>query len=78
VFIFKIKRNKKEVYYESMKRKPLKPIYECRCNGRLQTERFTRKDKKRGRAVKVFFFPGTNPARGENGKLHHEKKMERG
>ncbi len=24
------------VYYESMKRKLLKPIYECRCNGRLQ------------------------------------------
>ena len=30
------------VYYESMKRKLLKPIYECRCNGRLQTKRFTR------------------------------------
>ncbi len=30
-------------YYESMKRKPkIKPIYECRCNGRLQTKRFTR------------------------------------
>jgi hypothetical protein len=28
--------------YESMKRKLLKPIYECRCNGRLQTKRFTR------------------------------------
>ncbi len=26
-------------YYESMKRKLLKPIYECRCNGRLQTRR---------------------------------------
>jgi hypothetical protein len=25
-----------------MKRKLLKPIYECRCNGRLQTKRFTR------------------------------------
>ena len=41
--------NKREVffiifYYESMKRKlkPIKPIYECRCNGRLQTKRFTR------------------------------------
>ncbi len=33
-----------EVYYESMKRKLKiqKPIYECRCNGRLQTKRFTR------------------------------------
>ena len=30
------------VYYESMERKQLKPIYECRCNGRLQTKRFTR------------------------------------
>ncbi len=30
------------VYYESMKRKlKIKPIYECRCNGRLQTNRFT-------------------------------------
>ncbi len=29
------------VYYESMKRKlKIKPIYECRCNGRLQTKRF--------------------------------------
>ena len=28
--------------YESMKRKLLKPIYECRCTGRLQTKRFTR------------------------------------
>jgi hypothetical protein len=31
------------VYYESMKRElKIKPIYECRCNGRLQTKRFTR------------------------------------
>jgi hypothetical protein len=31
------------VYYESMKRKiKIKPMYECRCNGRLQTKRFTR------------------------------------
>jgi hypothetical protein len=30
------------VYYDSMERKVLKPIYECRCNGRLQTKRFTR------------------------------------
>jgi hypothetical protein len=31
------------VYYESMKRKlKIKPIYECRCNGRLQIKRFTR------------------------------------
>jgi hypothetical protein len=30
------------VYYESMKRKlKIKPIYECRCDGRLQTKRFT-------------------------------------
>jgi hypothetical protein len=29
------------VYYESMKRNLLKPIYECRCNGRLQTKRIT-------------------------------------
>ncbi len=30
------------VYYESMKRKlKTKPIYECRCNGWLQTRRFT-------------------------------------
>ncbi len=30
------------VYYESMNRKlKIKPIYECRCNGRLQTKRFT-------------------------------------
>jgi hypothetical protein len=32
----------KRVYYESMKRNLLNPIYECRCNGRLQTKRFTR------------------------------------
>jgi hypothetical protein len=31
------------VYYESMNRNlKIKPIYECRCNGRLQTKRFTR------------------------------------
>ena len=31
------------VYYEWMKRKiKIKPIYECRCDGRLQTKRFTR------------------------------------
>jgi hypothetical protein len=30
------------VYYESMERNLLKPIYDCRCNGRLQTKRFTR------------------------------------
>jgi hypothetical protein len=30
------------VYYESMERKLLKPMYERRCNGRLQTKRFTR------------------------------------
>ena len=31
------------VYYESMKRNlKIKPIYECQCNGRLQTKRFTR------------------------------------
>jgi hypothetical protein len=36
-------RNMVCVYYESMKRKlKIKPIYECRCNGRLQTKRFTR------------------------------------
>jgi hypothetical protein len=30
------------VFYESMKRKlKIKPIYECRCDGRLQTKRFT-------------------------------------
>jgi hypothetical protein len=29
-------------HYESKERKLLKPIYECRCNGRLQTKRFTR------------------------------------
>ena len=35
--------NRREVYYESMKRKlKIKPIYECRCDGRLQTKRFTR------------------------------------
>jgi hypothetical protein len=31
------------VYYESMKRRlQIKPIYECRCDGRLKTKRFTR------------------------------------
>jgi hypothetical protein len=31
------------VYYESIKRKlKIKPIYECRCDGRIQTKRFTR------------------------------------
>jgi hypothetical protein len=30
------------VYYESIKRElMIKPIYECRCAGRLQTKRFT-------------------------------------
>jgi hypothetical protein len=32
----------KLVYYESIKRElKIKPIYECRCDGRLQTKRFT-------------------------------------
>jgi hypothetical protein len=35
-------KNPHWVYYESMERKLLKPVYECRCNGRLQTKRFTR------------------------------------
>jgi hypothetical protein len=31
------------VYYESIKRDlKIKPIYECRCDGRLQTKGFTR------------------------------------
>jgi hypothetical protein len=31
-----------EVYYESMKRNlKIKPIHECRCNGRLQTKRLS-------------------------------------
>ncbi len=31
------------VHYESMKRNlKIKPLYECRCSGRLQTKRFTR------------------------------------
>jgi hypothetical protein len=31
------------VYYESIMRElKIKPIYECRCDGRLQTKRFTR------------------------------------
>jgi hypothetical protein len=31
------------VYYESIKWEvKIKPIYECRCDGRLQTKRFTR------------------------------------
>ncbi len=30
------------VYYESIKRElKIRPIYECRCDGRLQTKRFT-------------------------------------
>jgi hypothetical protein len=34
---------KRVVYYESMKRNlKIKPIYECRCDERLQTKRFTR------------------------------------
>jgi hypothetical protein len=37
------RRKKLVVYFESMKRKlKIKPIYECRCDGRLQTKRFTR------------------------------------
>jgi hypothetical protein len=33
----------KVVYYESIKRElKIKPIYECRCDGRLQTKKFTR------------------------------------
>jgi hypothetical protein len=33
----------KVVYYESIKGElKIKPIYECRCDGRLQTKRFTR------------------------------------
>jgi hypothetical protein len=36
-------RVQRVVYYESMNRKlKIKPIYECRCDGRLQTKRFTR------------------------------------
>ncbi len=35
-------RSLKFVYYETMKRKlKIKPKYECRCNGRLQTKRST-------------------------------------
>ncbi len=35
-------RNLEFVYYESIKRKlKIKPIYECRCDGRLQTKRVT-------------------------------------
>jgi hypothetical protein len=31
------------VYYESIKRElKIKPVYMCRCDGRLQTKRFTR------------------------------------
>ncbi len=31
------------VHYESINRElKIKPIYECRCDGRLQTKRFTR------------------------------------
>jgi hypothetical protein len=41
-FTFSCAREESVVYYESMKRKLLKPIDECRCNGRLQTKRFTR------------------------------------
>ncbi len=37
-----IKKVNSIVYYESMERKLLKPIYECRCNGRLQTKSVTR------------------------------------
>ena len=37
------RRRIKVVYYESIKREPkIRGIYECRCNGRLQTKRFTR------------------------------------
>jgi hypothetical protein len=39
---FNILAKRTVVYYESMKRNLLKPIYECWCNGRLQTKRFTR------------------------------------
>jgi hypothetical protein len=40
-FILKLRRY--VYYYESMKRKiKIKPIHQCRCNGRLQTKRFTR------------------------------------
>ncbi len=36
------RKNRKFVYYESMKRKvKIQAIYECRCDGRLQTKRFT-------------------------------------
>ncbi len=36
------RKNRKFVYNESMKRKvKIQPIYECRCDGRLQTKRFT-------------------------------------
>ncbi len=36
------RRGRLVVYYESMKRKlKIKAMYECRCNGRLQTKRFT-------------------------------------
>jgi hypothetical protein len=39
------KKNERLVYYESIKRElKIKPTYECRCDGRLQTKtkRFTR------------------------------------
>jgi hypothetical protein len=48
---------KKVVYYESIKRElKIKPIYECRCDGRLHTGSFTYWSRRRLKKVPVVYY----------------------
>jgi len=58
-----------------MERKLLKPIYECRCNGRLETKIFTRlthNGSVKRESDLPFFFSATEA---EEPRVRKEKKM---
>jgi hypothetical protein len=65
------------VYYESMKRKlKIKPMYECRCNGRLQTKRFTRLAHTGSVTANLFVYLQLNKKKAKaEGKKCHAKTM---
>jgi hypothetical protein len=57
--LYYLNKKPEEKDYESIKRElKIKPIYECRCDGRLQTKRFTRLSSTES-FRKLFFFHGT-------------------
>jgi hypothetical protein len=74
-----------------MKRQILKPMYECRCNGRLQTKRFTRlaqthfvyyesikrelKDKQTGLKKSLVYLQQIKKKAKAEGKTCHAKTM---